>query len=46
MLRNKGAAHQKSEQTDMADRDVVLERNWQEAGKMGDDARSTLLAFL
>ena len=46
MVSNKGAAHQTSEQTEMADRAVVVDRNRQEAGKMGDDARSTLLAFL
>lgn len=48
-MRNKGAAYQPPEQTDMvdmADRAVAAERNRQEAGKMEDDARSTLLAFL
>jgi hypothetical protein len=49
VVRNKGAVHQPSEQADMADmadRAVAAERHRQGAGKMDDDARSTLLAFL
>ena len=46
MVSNTGAAHQTLEQTDMADGAVAVDRNGQEAGKMVDDARSTLHAFL